>query len=160
MDVCRRYPGAEFWTNIFTPYPGSPIMRQAAELGIQTPEEMEGWADFFPRYTVLPWLSGRQHRRVQTMREYLRVAFNRVPIAADRRRRATRLVHNAISIPARWRLDHDFYGLPIEIWLKNAAGRVFEPPKPCVDARLLSADPASGRGEQVCAATGPGQSAR
>ena len=24
MDICRRYPGAEFWTNIFTPYPGSP----------------------------------------------------------------------------------------------------------------------------------------
>ena len=22
MDICRRYPGAEFWTNIFTPYPG------------------------------------------------------------------------------------------------------------------------------------------
>ena len=26
MDVCRRFPGAEFWTNIFTPYPGSPIL--------------------------------------------------------------------------------------------------------------------------------------
>ncbi len=34
MDVCRRFPGAEFWTNIFTPYPGSPIMNQAKEIGI------------------------------------------------------------------------------------------------------------------------------
>ena len=143
MDVCRRYPGAEFWTNIFTPYPGSPIMRHAAELGIQTPEDMEGWADFFPRYTVLPWLNGREHRRVQTMREYLRVAFNRVPIAADRRHRITRLVHNAISIPARWRLDHDFYGLPFEIWLKNTAGRVFESPKARVDARQLQTETTS-----------------
>ncbi len=31
MDVCRRYPGAEFWTNIFTPYPGAPIMERAAD---------------------------------------------------------------------------------------------------------------------------------
>ena len=60
MDVCRRFPGAEFWTNIFTPYPGSPIMRQAKELGIEVPSSLEGWADFFPRYTVLPWLEGKR----------------------------------------------------------------------------------------------------
>ena len=156
MDVCRRYPGAEFWTNIFTPYPGSPIMRHAAELGIRTPEAMEGWADFFPRYTVLPWLNGHQHRRVQTMREYLRVAFNRVPIAADRRHHVTRMMHNAIGIPARWRLDHDFYGFPIEIWLKNAAGRIFEPPKPCVDARQLATEVLPGQRARACVATSPG----
>ena len=80
MDVCRRFPGAEFWTNIFTPYPGSPIMQRAFELGIHVPKTLEGWVDFFPRYTMLPWLSGRKHREVQTMREYLRIAFNRVPI--------------------------------------------------------------------------------
>ena len=56
MDVCRRFPGAEFWTNIFTPYPGSPIMERAKEIGIEVPATLEGWADFFPRYTTLPWL--------------------------------------------------------------------------------------------------------
>src|SRR5215471_11950117 len=35
MDMCRRYPGAEFWTNIFTPYPGSPIFAKVEELGIR-----------------------------------------------------------------------------------------------------------------------------
>jgi hypothetical protein len=134
-------------------------MQHAAELGIRPPEEMEGWADYFPRYTVLPWLKGHQHRRVQTMREYLRAAFNRVPIAADRRHLVTRMVHNAISLPARWRLDHDFYGLPIEIWLKNAAGRVFEPPKPCVDARQLATESLPDRRAPACAATSPGQTA-
>ncbi len=141
MDVCRRFPGAEFWTNIFTPYPGSPVVLRAAELGIELPTSFEGWADFFPRYTVLPWLAGRKHRRVQIMRDYLRVAFNRVPIAADRRPLVTRLVHTAISLPARWRLDHDFYALPLEIWLKNAVSRAFEPPRPKVDAQQLSAEP-------------------
>src|SRR6185312_12737250 len=23
MNICRKYPTAEFWTNIFTPYPGA-----------------------------------------------------------------------------------------------------------------------------------------
>src|SRR5439155_6944831 len=105
MDVCRRYPGAEFWTHICTPYPGAPIMERAADLGIEPPKTFEGWADFFPRYTVLPWLNGHNHRRVQVMRDYLRVAFNRVPIASDRRRHITLLVHQAIGLPARWRLD-------------------------------------------------------
>jgi radical SAM superfamily enzyme YgiQ (UPF0313 family) len=141
MDICRRYPGAEFWTNIFTPYPGSPVMERALELGIEVPKSFEGWADFFPRYTVLPWLNGRKHRRLQVMREYLRVAFNRVPIAADRRHPVTRAVHNLISIPARWRLDHDAYALPFELWLKSAANKAFPPPKPKVDAQQLSVEP-------------------
>jgi radical SAM superfamily enzyme YgiQ (UPF0313 family) len=143
MDVCRRFPGAEFWTNIFTPYPGSPVVRRAAELGIDLPDTFEGWADYFPRYTVLPWLKGRPHRRVQIMRDYLRVAFNRVPIAAERRRAGVRMFHEAISVPARWRLDHDFYAMPFEIWLKNVINRVFEAPKPKVDAQRLSAEAAA-----------------
>jgi anaerobic magnesium-protoporphyrin IX monomethyl ester cyclase len=143
MDVCRRYPGAEFWTNIFTPYPGSPIIEKAAELGMELPDSFEGWADYFPRYTVLPWLKGKKHRRVQVMRDYLRLAFDRAPIAADRRGRAIRLVHRAIGAPARWRLDHDVYGFPFEIWVKNALKRVSEAPKPKVDAQQLSTEPVS-----------------
>jgi radical SAM superfamily enzyme YgiQ (UPF0313 family) len=119
MDVSRRYPGAEFWTNIFTPYPGAPIAEHAEELGIHLPDSFEGWAGFFPKNTVLPWLHGRQHRRVQMMREYLRVAFSRVTIAADGRRKPLRFVQRAIRLPARWRLDHDFYAFPFEIWLQK-----------------------------------------
>lgn len=140
LSVCRRHPGAEFWTNIFTPYPGSPIMARAEELGIRPPQTLAGWADYFPRYTVLPWLQGREHRRVQRMRDYLRVAFNRVPIAADRRRRATRWVHEVISVPAQWRLERDVYGLPVELWLKRLANRLLEAPKPKVDAQQLEAE--------------------
>ena len=97
MDVCRKYPGAEFWTNIFTPYPGAPVMNRARELGIDVPTSLEGWADFFPRYTVLPWLKGRDHRRLQVMRDYLRIAFDRVPIAADTRRPVVKALQKMIS---------------------------------------------------------------
>jgi len=63
MKVCRKYPGAEFWTNIFTPYPGAPVMQRAFELGIEVPQTLEGWVDFFPRYTVLPGSRARNTRK-------------------------------------------------------------------------------------------------
>jgi anaerobic magnesium-protoporphyrin IX monomethyl ester cyclase len=140
MNVCRRYPGAEFWTNIFTPYPGAPVMRQAFELGIETPRSLEGWADFFPRFTELPWLRGREHKRVQVMRDYLRVAFHRQPIGRLERHPLAERIHSWIAAPARWRLDHDFYELPVEIWLKNAAARYLPAPKPKVDAHQLASE--------------------
>ena len=137
MDMCRRHPGAEFWTNIFTPYPGAPVMERAAELGIEVPTSFEGWADFFPRYTVLPWLKGAEHRRLQVMRDYLRLAFDRFPIGADTRSRSTRLIQKSFSIPARWRLDHDVYALPVELWVSDRLKRKTAALKPAVDAKRL-----------------------
>jgi len=141
MNVCRRFPGAEFWTNIFTPYPGSPIFEKAAEIGIQPPDSFEGWADFFPRYTKLPWLEGREHKRLQVTRDYLRIAFDRIPIAADKRSPITRLAQKCISMPARWRLDHDAYKFPVEIWMNNKLKKITAM-KPTVDAKRLAKTPA------------------
>jgi len=141
MDMCRRFPGTEFWTNIFTPYPGSPIFERTTELGIEMPTSLEGWADFFPRYTRLPWLNGSEHHRLQVTRDYLRIAFDRRPIMADRRGSITRLVQKVISLPARWRLDHDIYRAPIELWV-NAKLKKFTEAKPAVDAKRLARTPA------------------
>jgi radical SAM superfamily enzyme YgiQ (UPF0313 family) len=129
MNICRRYPGAEFWTNIFTPYPGAPVMNRAFELGIQVPKKLEEWADFFPKYTVLPWLKDAEHERVQAMRDYIRVAFRRVNIGRFRKGVLASLVYRWIAAPARWRLDHDFYALPFEVWLKRAVDRLPETPE-------------------------------
>lgn len=138
MDVCRRFPGAEFWTNIFTPYPGSPIMGHAQEQGIEVPDSLEGWSDYFPRYTVLPWLKGRAHRRVQVMRDYLRLAFDRVPIAKLDSNSLIRILQRGLGYPARWRLDHDVYGLPFEIWINQRLKRFVSVAKPSVDAKQLT----------------------
>ena len=58
MDVCRRFhrSGVPQDQYLRLPYPGTPVMKRAFELGIEVPKTLEGWADFFPRYTVLPWL--------------------------------------------------------------------------------------------------------
>lgn len=137
MDVCRRYPGAEFWTNIFTPYPGSPIMETAREYGISPPDSLEGWVDYFPRYTVLPWLKGPAHRRLQNMRDYLRMAFDREPIARIDRGPLARALQKALGYPARWRLAHDCYALPVEVWAHQKLKRMVTVAKPKVDASRM-----------------------
>jgi radical SAM superfamily enzyme YgiQ (UPF0313 family) len=142
MDVCRRFPGAEFWTNIFTPYPGSPVFHQAAQLGIEVPRSFEGWVDYFPRYTVLPWLKGSAHQRVQTMRDYLRIAFDRAPIAANGPGKLAKAVQHLTAYPARWRLDHDFYAMPVELWVNRTLKNIVRLPKPNVDAKPMGPDTA------------------
>ena len=142
MDICRKFPGAEFWTNIFTPYPGSPIFQEAERLGIEVPKSLEGWVDYFPRYTTLPWLNGRDHQRVQTMRDYLRIAFDREPIALNGPGKIAKTVQHLTAYPARWRLDHDFYKFPVELWVNRTLKNIVKLPKPSVDAKLMGPEAA------------------
>jgi radical SAM superfamily enzyme YgiQ (UPF0313 family) len=142
MDVCQRFPGAEFWTNIFTPYPGSPIFHRVRELGIEVPRSLEGWVDYFPRYTALPWLKGKDHQRVQRMRDYLRIAFDRAPIAATGTGGFARAIKHLTAYPARWRLDRDVYGFPFELWVNRMLKNLVKLPKPSVDAKMMGPETA------------------
>jgi radical SAM superfamily enzyme YgiQ (UPF0313 family) len=144
MDICRKFPGAEFWTNIFTPYPGSPIFQHTAKLGIEPPTTLEGWADYFPRYTVLPWLKGKDHQQVQTMRDYLRIAFDRAPIATTGHGRFAKAIQHLTAYPARVRLNYNFYKFPVELWINRQLKNIVKLPKPSVDAKRLQPETAPG----------------
>ena len=112
-------------------------MQRAQELGIEVPASLEGWTDYFPRYTVLPWLNGKQHSRLQTMRDYLRIAFDRQPISNYEVSPVVRKVQRALSVPAQWRLEYDFYAFPAELWLNRNLKRHIKVRKPKVDAKML-----------------------
>jgi hypothetical protein len=71
------------------------------------------------------------------MREYFRIAFDRFPIGVDTRKRSTRIIQKALSLPARWRLDHDVYRFPAELWVNNRLNRKKSDFKPVVDAKRL-----------------------
>ncbi len=131
-EMSEHYPGVEFWTNIFTPYPASPVMRQARELGIEIPSSLEGWSDFFPKYTVLPWLHGRAHRRVQDMRECLRLAYDREPIAVRHNGVLRRRLVKLLRLPSRLRLRWHYYDFPVEIRALSAARTLLRPATPSV----------------------------
>src|SRR5215475_5026804 len=98
---------------------------------------LKGWVDYFPRYTVLPWLKGKDHHRVQMMRDYLRIAFDRAPIALKGPGKFAKKIQHFTAYPARWRLDHDFYRFPLELWVNRQLKNIVKLPKPSVDAKQM-----------------------
>ena len=115
-------------------------MERAYELGIEVPKSLEGWADFFPRYTVLPWLKGRGISACRRCANICGWRSDRIPIGRQSAHPVARWIHESIAVPARWRLDHDIYALPFELWMKEAAAKILPAPKPKVDAQRLESE--------------------
>jgi len=98
-------PGAEFWTNIFTPYPGSPIFHRAKEIGIEVPKIAGRLVDYFPRYTTS---AVALRARITAcpddagLSRLLLIAL-RLPLPARAGSRET--IRHLTAYPARWRLD-------------------------------------------------------
>ena len=139
MDVCRRFPGSEFWTNIFTPYPGAPIMEKVAELGIQTPDSLRGLGlTSFPRYTKLPWLNGRDHERTAGNARLSPHRFRSDPHFgghAQTHYPAGAKMHLAARPAGAWTMVlTDF---PVELWLNKKLKERTAALKPAVDAKRL-----------------------
>ena len=90
---------------------------------------------------MLPWLKGEEAREVQTMRDYLRVAFNRVPDRPYERSRLNRAVYRLIACRRAGGWIITLTPFPVELWARNTVEKVIAPPKPMVDAHQLSAEP-------------------
>ena len=121
-QIKHRFPNMEFHSNIYTPYPGAPNFRHALEMGLKEPETLEEWSRFYPKNQRLPWLDAETHRRIQLMREYIRIGFGAAPV---RRRSALReRVVRMLGPSARARLKADRYTLPVELWFLRSASQL------------------------------------
>jgi hypothetical protein len=47
------------------------------------------------------------------------------------------MIQKSLAVPARWRLDHDFYAFPAELWINDRLRRRAVGYKPAVDAKRL-----------------------
>ncbi len=114
--IGRRNPEAAFFTNIFSPYPGSPIFPEALRLGVQEPRSLEEWAVFYPKIQKLPWLKGKAHARVQRIRDFIRIGYSARKMVVHRPDGLKDLVRRGLQRVARFRLRHLAVGFPIEVW--------------------------------------------
>lgn len=114
-QIYSRYDRADCHTNIFTPYPGSPLWERSVELGVDPPQSLADWVPYFPRVTVLPWLAGAPHQRLQDIRQYLRLGYPNVRVGEDRGSLRHRAALTVLGPPARWRLRGHRYRAPIEL---------------------------------------------
>ena len=122
--IYERSERADCHTNIFTPYPGSPLWPRSVKMGVTPPAALEEWVDFFPRLTELPWLRGERHQRLQDIRQYLRFGYPNVRVGEDRGSLRHRLALRMLGPSSRWRLKNHQYRLPVEVRSYETAQRL------------------------------------
>jgi radical SAM superfamily enzyme YgiQ (UPF0313 family) len=115
-QIYERYDRADCYTNIFTPYPGSPAWQESIDNGLVPPKSFEEWADFYPRLTALPWLSNGKHERLQAIRQYLRFGYHQVKVGERRHSWRHRLLLSALKPSAQLRIKRHQFNFPIEIY--------------------------------------------
>jgi hypothetical protein len=126
--IGRANPDADFFTNIFSPYPGSPIWPLAIERGVREPQSLEEWATFYPKIQVLPWLDGARHARVQRIRDYIRLGYSARQMVVEPPRGLKGVASRVLRKLARWRLRTLTVRLPLEIWALRVYKALRRPP--------------------------------
>ena len=120
--IGQRNPDAAFFTNIFSPYPGSPIFPEAIRRGVREPESLQEWAEFHPKIQRLPWLDDAAHARIQRIREYIRIGYSARKMVVHRPKGVKDRVRRLLQALARFRLRRLAVGFPFEVWLLRAWG--------------------------------------
>jgi len=114
--IYERYDRADCYTNIFTPYPGSPAWQESIERGLVPPKSFEEWAEFYPRLQVLPWLNGGKHQRLQAIRQFIRFGYHQVKVGERQFSWRHRLLLNALKPSAQYRLKKHRFDFPVEVY--------------------------------------------
>lgn len=114
--IGRANPDADFFTNIFSPYPGSPIWPLAVARGVREPETLEDWAAFHPRVQELPWLSPERHARIQRIREYVRLGYTAGQVVIEEGDGLRLRLRRVMRWLARLRLRFGALRVPLELW--------------------------------------------
>lgn len=122
-DIASRHANVGFSPNIFTPYPGIPIWPQLRQMGVHEPQSLEEWANVDLGSNHLPWLQGRELGRLKRMLEFF-LLHNQIRKAAVAAPWMGQRLRRALSVPLRWRLRRNEFGLPWELWLARTTQRL------------------------------------
>jgi anaerobic magnesium-protoporphyrin IX monomethyl ester cyclase len=120
-DIARQFWNVSFSPNLFTPYPGIPIWPELRSLGMREPQSMEEWAELPLGRNTLPWLQGKELKRLWRMLEFF-LLNNQLRKATKNHPRLRTGVRRALGVPLRWRMRTKQYSFPWELWV----GRQFE----------------------------------
>jgi len=124
-EIAREFENVTFSPNIFTPYPGIPIWPELRALGVEEPRSLEEWTDVALGANRLPWLQGETYRQVKRSMSFF--MLNNTITKGMRRGSLPlrRLIFlRAFQKPLRWRLKHQYFQLPVELWLLRAGKRL------------------------------------
>jgi radical SAM superfamily enzyme YgiQ (UPF0313 family) len=115
-DIARQFWNVSFSPNLFTPYPGIPIWPELRSLGLREPQSMEEWAELPLGRNTLPWLQGKELKRLGRMLEFF-LLNNQLRKATKNHPRLRTGVRRALGVPLRWRMRTKQYSFPWELWV-------------------------------------------
>jgi len=115
-DIARQFWNVSFSPNIFTPYPGIPMWDQLREMGVREPQSLQDWAELPLGRNTLPWLQGKELRKLQRMLEFF-LLNNQLHRATNNHPKLRTGVRRALGAPLRWRIRANQYSFPWELWV-------------------------------------------
>lgn len=139
--IADRFDNVSFSPNVFTPYPGIPVWPELRELGVREPEALAEWAELDLGTNILPWLRGKSYARLERSISYFLLS-NEIRKAVRSGARARLL--RSLGTPLRWRLRHQFFRAPLELWLVAAKDWL------TVRRSLLTGQSLGRRLERIC----------
>jgi hypothetical protein len=109
-----RQPRGRLFTNIFSPYPGSPIWPLAVERRARA-ADAGGVGGVLPQGAGAALAAGRAHARIQRIRDYIRIGYSSRQMVVAPPRGSGRVAAHAAA-PARWRLRTLLTQFPLDLW--------------------------------------------
>lgn len=100
-----RAMSPKFQTPIFyfKPYPGTSITQEAVKDGFNLPSSLDDWSKFDFVGSIGPWVSSQKYYLIESFKFYQDKAWGQHTVW-----------QRVLQRLARWRLQHDIYGCPVE----------------------------------------------
>jgi radical SAM superfamily enzyme YgiQ (UPF0313 family) len=122
-DIAKQFWNVSFSPNIFTPYPGIPIWPELRSLGLREPQSLEEWAELPLGRNTLPWLQGKELKRLWRMLEFF-LLNNQLRKATKNHPRLRTGFRRALGVPLRWRMRTKQYSFPWELWVGRQVEKI------------------------------------
>ncbi len=122
-DIARQFWNVSFSPNIFTPYPGIPIWPELRSMGLREPQSLEEWAELPLGRNTLPWLQGKELKRLWRMLEFF-LLNNQLRKATKDHPRLRTGIRRALGAPLRWRMRTKQYSFPWELWVGRQVEKI------------------------------------
>jgi radical SAM superfamily enzyme YgiQ (UPF0313 family) len=119
-QIAEEFDNVTFSPNLFTPYPGIPIWPDLRKAGLSEPQTLEEWSLMGLGQTDLPWLSAEDSAGLTRSMSYFMLSNQLTKASSGMASGLGKQVIRLLQKPLHWRLKHNIFSMPVELWLSMA----------------------------------------
>lgn len=128
-EIKSKYPNHQFTPFLYTPYPGTPLLKLSMEKGVKLPAGLEGWVNWSILSVSTPWVNLKYLDKINmyakfyyplaypsdSLRNKFKSGFFMLPYFVLHLLSKFRLATGLFMFPAEWRLVKLFYWIKIKL---------------------------------------------